>query len=1138
MAFNYVVTASRASAINQSLTGNFTSPEDINLITAKLSRIEISKITPDGLKPMQEVGVYGRIEALKLFRPPGYNKDLLFMLTHKYHVAILECIEGPQPDTIDIITRRFGNIADPASRPAETGNIVIIDPACKMIGLRLYDGLFKVIPIDTRKSSGELEAFNIRMEETVVPDITFLHGFQNPTIGFIYKDHAGTSHVKTYEVSLKEKEFIQGPWNRENVANEASIIIPVPQPFGGAIVVDLESIVYINGDKERVVAPPLIKQSPITCYAQIDKDGSRYLLGDLSGRLFCLILEASDYRPNDDKLEVKDMRLEYLGEVSIPHCITYLDNAVVFIGSKLGDSQLIRLLTEPDEYGNFIQECESFTNLGPITDMCLVDLEKQGQGQLVTCSGNLKDGSLRIIRNGIGINEHASMELPGIKGVWSLKLGLDQVKDNYLLVTFISDSYLWYCGDDGDFENLTTNDGFDRSARTVLCANVAHHQIIQVTRNAIRLISSISKDLIRIWNLPSDNGIYKVSNNQEQIVCADGKQLYYFHIKPEKMELVKEVTLESEIACLDITPLTPNGPLLSVGFWFNMNIVVYSLPDIQELYREEINSDMIPRSIITAKFEDNYYLLCALGDGSVFYFNFNPITGSLSNCKKVTLGTYETILRPFRSQSTTSIFACSDRPTVIYSSNNKLVFSNVNLKEVNFMCSLDTDCYSDSLALVSDTDMLFGTIDEIQKLHIRTIPLYESPIKIAHQQSTQTFGLLTIRKDIQEINGLQPLRQSASTQAHSKSLALTMSTGTTRPTGLACSDLFEIDTSNLLIINQHTFGVMHAHQFMPTEMAVSILSTRLGESDEEYFIVGTAFVIFDEPEPRQGRLIVYKWTQDSNLQQVAELSIKGCPYSLCEFENGKFLAGVNASVILVELNSRRDLHTECTYTNATMALFLKRRGHLILMGDLMRSMSLFSYKPLQAHFEEVARDFNPAWMTEVEILDDETFLGAEHQFNIFVCQRDSKSCNEQDRQQMHQAGLFHLGDSVNVFHPGTLVMQHPSESSVDVKKTTLFGTVDGVVGLILSIDEALFKRLDLIQNSLSKIIKSVGKIDHKEWRAFQGNKSSQPAVGFVDGDLIETFLDLSRDRMEQVAQDVNTTVEELVKIIEEFSRLH
>lgn len=56
----------------------------------------------------------------------------------------------------------------------------------------------------------------------------------------------------------------------------------------------------------------------------------------------------------------------------------------------------------PDETGSYVQIIDSYTNLGPIVDMCVVDLDRQGQGQLVTCSGAYRDGSLRIIRNGIG----------------------------------------------------------------------------------------------------------------------------------------------------------------------------------------------------------------------------------------------------------------------------------------------------------------------------------------------------------------------------------------------------------------------------------------------------------------------------------------------------------------------------------------------------------------------------------------------------------------------------------------------------------------------------------------------------------------------------------------------------------------
>lgn len=74
---------------------------------------------------------------------------------------------------------------DRIGRPSETGIIGIVDPECRMIGLRLYDGLFKVIPLD--RDNRELKAFNIRLEELQVIDVHFLYGCQAPTVCFIYQ---------------------------------------------------------------------------------------------------------------------------------------------------------------------------------------------------------------------------------------------------------------------------------------------------------------------------------------------------------------------------------------------------------------------------------------------------------------------------------------------------------------------------------------------------------------------------------------------------------------------------------------------------------------------------------------------------------------------------------------------------------------------------------------------------------------------------------------------------------------------------------------------------------------------------------------------------------------------------------------
>ena len=52
------------------------------------------------------------------------------------------------------------------------------------------------------------EAFNVRMEELKVLDIAFLHNCTAPTLTVLYEDTKEQRHIKTYEVSLRDKVSI------------------------------------------------------------------------------------------------------------------------------------------------------------------------------------------------------------------------------------------------------------------------------------------------------------------------------------------------------------------------------------------------------------------------------------------------------------------------------------------------------------------------------------------------------------------------------------------------------------------------------------------------------------------------------------------------------------------------------------------------------------------------------------------------------------------------------------------------------------------------------------------------------------------------------------------------------------------
>jgi DNA damage-binding protein 1 len=81
----------------------------------------------------------------------------------------------------------------------------------------------------------------------------------------------------------------------------------------------------------------------------------------------------------------------------------------------------------------------------------------------------------------------------------------------------------------------------------------------------------------------------------------------------------------------------------------------------------------------------------------------------------------------------------------------------------------------------------------------------------------------------------------------------------------------------------------------------------------------------------------------------AEKATKGAVYNLNAFQ-GKLLAGVNNKVVLYNWKAGMDedsheLVHECSHAGHILALYVTVRGDFIMVGDLMKSMTLLIYKP-------------------------------------------------------------------------------------------------------------------------------------------------------------------------------------------------
>ena len=199
---------------------------------------------------MVDAPIHGRVATLALFKPPLAARHLIFLATERGAF----CVLGYDSAKGELVTQAMGDLTDRIGRPAECGQIGIVDPECRVAGAHLYDGLFKCLPLDR---TGQLrEAFNVRLDELQVVDVAFLHGCARPTIAVLHQDAKEARHVKTYEVDLKTKDLVAGPWAQADLEGGTSTIIPVPAPLGGAILLGETVIVYVNGGGARASTAP------------------------------------------------------------------------------------------------------------------------------------------------------------------------------------------------------------------------------------------------------------------------------------------------------------------------------------------------------------------------------------------------------------------------------------------------------------------------------------------------------------------------------------------------------------------------------------------------------------------------------------------------------------------------------------------------------------------------------------------------------------------------------------------------------------------------------------------------------------------------------------------------------------------
>lgn len=954
--------------------------------------------------------------------------------------------------------------AEPYMRESQSQNRCLVDPTAKYMVMHLWEGVLSVFRLPSRRGTPEkLEAMEqIRLTELWMKDSTFIHSRTgHPRIAFLYKTQLDQeeARVAVYRLTKDDKgsdvskfdphkdreldQLIADPY--------ASMLIPVPVAeekryhvrnnegtrahLGGLLVVGETLLTYFDSLTYSSVASRLNEPKIYVAWAMYDD--THYFLADDYGRLELLTLEI---KLEPTGVVVTGITVEPLSFpdskelTSRASKLVYMDNDMLFIASHHGDSQLLRI----DVGSRTMYPIKLLSNNGPILDFAIMDMGNRegdnqqgntfssGQARIVAGCGAYRDGSLRSIRSGVGLEDHGILdEIQNTKGLFTIKShGSDKV--DTLVASFVMETRVFRFGADGDIEEVYEFAGMNLEAETLVAANLPSGHLLQVTTRDVAILDLENSMKLSSWSSADGGEITAASSNGKWVLlCIEGTTLVSLNIEKDLAVCTQRYqgtdgSSESEqISCLHASPdLLDCGV---VGWWDSGKITIVDLATLSAKHGETLqqtsDAASVPRDISLVQLHPRSLsgptLLVALEDGTVINFNVSENL-ILSGKKSVTLGSSPARLHILpEADGTSSIFATTEHASLIYSADGRIIYSATTADDATYVAPFDSEAFPDSILLSTDKHVRLCHVDKERLTHVKSLPIYETVRRVAYAPGVKAFALGCIKKEL----------------IHNE----------------------EVITSSVKLVDEIIFQELGApfqlNASSTLEMVESVIRAELPDHTGalvERFIVGTSFVTdaeVGEAGETRGRILVLGVDEERQLYRIVSHNLKGA--CRCLSIMGEYIvAGLSKTVVVYsyteETSTEGSLQKLAAYRPASFPMALDVSGSIIGVSDLMQSLSLVEFTPPKdgepAKLEEKARHFQAAWSTSVCHLDEERWLETDAQGNIIVLARNPDAPTEQDRGRLEITSEMNIGEQINKIRKLNVA---PSENAVVSPKAFL-----------------------------------------------------------------------------------------------------
>jgi DNA damage-binding protein 1 len=875
------------------------------------------------------------------------------------------------------------------------------------------------------------------------------------------------------------------------------------------------------------------------------KASLQVLFGTHAGSLYLLTisLEIAD-DGEGDSWRPFDMVVQLLGTTPAPGsngALTYLGENFISVASTGGDSVIVQIQSDSavDHQGDVemdkqplvpalysLKTIHQWTNLAPILDFVVDDGAggdasdaKSAQARVITCSGTGPTGSLRIIRNGVILEDVLSISEEQVTRVWSISSGVPS-ETKLLILGYHTHSRVLSieaCG--SGFQDISTSlsaAGLDLNAPILEAMSLNNGHFVIIQQSGITVWSADQLQQTSSW-IPASLGnaglqqatVSKASANQTgQVILS--MQTYIVLLQVDTTGTVQVVRVEdvqSEVSALEISSLQKGkqAQYAAIALWNPWIIKIFNLATWEDVTPSALNSPQpsLIRSVLLHTFTtrgvatSEPHLLLGLGDGKLNSYGLSlPFADSLVKRvgilekRSASMGSQPLHLRSFKTaEGLDAIFVSCDRPSVVYSYGKGLQYSSVPHREVNDLCQVQLQ--DEAMVLFAKSrQLVLSRMGQIQKLDVSTIELgANNPISLTICPEARAVAAVTH-------TFLPEGRQHAAEQV-----------------------------GKVMLFDYEDFEQLDDYDLEMEERpncieSVDVMGRRL-------VIVGTGYTFPDRSETMSGRLLIFA-VSGRKLKLVASHNVEGNTYAVGKVQD-YVVACINSKVITYEVEEEEDTGVKgadislkllqvgewaCAFT----AITLRNVGSAkLVIGDALRSLVILKIDGDSGRIEEVARDCDPYWTMAAEVLDEdeEEYLGCDIGFNLWTCSRvkwteSAKRQIQRSRARNMETGMmasqsvtqtedavwshimqrqaaYHYGDLINVMKKGALTAQgnnstgsRNTSGSGGVEPRIVFGTAAGAIGIVAKVDDRQAKVLSQLELNLRETFEPVGRIPAEE----------------------------------------------------------